>query len=70
MTNNRIGLTFLVIDDHEAILAGTVPALQEQYPGANIFKARDRLGAEQIIDRESPDLVMVDTILEAQGKKS
>ena len=70
MTNNRIGLTFLVIDDHEAILAGTVPALQEQYPGASIFKARDRQGAEHIIDRESPDLVMVDLSLPETPSKS
>ncbi|MDY6939272.1 MAG: response regulator transcription factor [Cyanobacteriota bacterium] len=63
MTNNRIELTFLVIDDHEAILAGTVPALQEQYACARIFKARDRYSAERIIERDSPDLVMVDLSL-------
>ena len=31
---------FLVIDDHEAILNGTLPALQNHYPNANIFTAQ------------------------------
>jgi DNA-binding NarL/FixJ family response regulator len=51
---------FLVIDDHEAILEGTLPALQAKYPAISIMTARDRLQAEQLIEFYSPELVTID----------
>jgi DNA-binding NarL/FixJ family response regulator len=51
---------FLVIDDHEAILEGTLPALQEKYPNAEIMTARDRQQAEELIDFYDPELVTID----------
>lgn len=51
---------FLVIDDHEVILEGTVPALQAQYPNAQISTAQTVQAAEQKIARDRPDLVIVD----------
>lgn len=54
---------FLVIDDHEAILAGTVPALQQRYPAAKITTAKDVQTAEQQIFSFPPDLVIVDISL-------
>ncbi|MEO0491123.1 MAG: response regulator transcription factor [Cyanobacteria bacterium J06635_15] len=54
---------FLVIDDHEAILEGTVPALQKQYPKAQISTAKTVQAAEWQILHRPPDLVIVDLSL-------
>ncbi|MEO0455921.1 MAG: response regulator transcription factor [Cyanobacteria bacterium P01_A01_bin.114] len=54
---------FLVIDDHEAILEGTVPALQARYPEVQISTAQNVQAAEWQIARQSPDLVIVDLSL-------
>jgi len=54
---------FIVIDDHEAILEGTVPALQQKYPIAEIITAQDAQTAEQLIERYQPDLAIVDLSL-------
>ncbi|MBE7384697.1 MAG: response regulator transcription factor [Leptolyngbya sp. SIO1E4] len=51
---------FLVVDDHEVILQGTVPALQEKYPDAQIKTAKDRQTALAIIELYGPDLVLLD----------
>ena len=40
---------FLVIDDHEAILAGIVSGLQNRYPTAEIVTAKDVESAEQAL---------------------
>jgi DNA-binding NarL/FixJ family response regulator len=40
-TEDSTKQTFLVVDDHEAILAGTVPALQQAYPEAEVLTASD-----------------------------
>lgn len=39
----------LVVDDHEAILNGTVPALQRQYPTAEILTARDLAETQKLL---------------------
>jgi DNA-binding NarL/FixJ family response regulator len=54
---------FLVIDDHEAILEGTVPALQAKYPMAEILTAKCQQEAEQRVKRYRPELVIVDLSL-------
>lgn len=54
---------FLVIDDHEAILEGTVPALRAKYPEVHISTAQTVQAAEQHIARHPPDLVIVDLSL-------
>lgn len=52
--------TFVVIDDHESVLEGTVNVLQQQYPTAKIVKAQTaKLAAEQIASVQ-PDLVLMD----------
>ena len=56
-------LRFLVIDDHEAILIGTVPALQQAYPQATIATAKDLKSAQIEIDQYPPDLIVVDLSL-------
>ena len=51
---------FLVIDDHDAILAGTLPALRHKYPQANIAIARTAQAAEQHIQTHCPDFAIID----------
>lgn len=51
---------FLVVDDHEAILEGTLPALHKQYPQTEIFTAQDRQNAQLKLEGYHPDLVIVD----------
>jgi DNA-binding NarL/FixJ family response regulator len=40
---------FLVVDDHEAILEGTVPALKKHYPTAEILTAQDIQTAQNLL---------------------
>ena len=54
---------FLVVDDHEAILAGTVPALQAKYPTVEILTAKNRQSAEQQVVLYRPDLAIIDLSL-------
>lgn len=51
---------FLVVDDHEAVLQGTVPALQKAYPQAEILTAQDYDTAIRLIDQIHPELMVVD----------
>jgi DNA-binding NarL/FixJ family response regulator len=59
---------FLVVDDHEAIIEGTVPALKKQYPTAEILTAQDRSTAQCLIEQFNPILIVIDLSLpEAQN---
>lgn len=51
---------FLVIDDHEAVLAGTLPALQQRYPQARIATATSAKSAKQQLAERPHDFVVVD----------
>lgn len=51
---------FLVVDDHEAILEGTVPALKRAYPTAEILTAQEIQTAQTQIGYYHPTLVMLD----------
>ncbi|MBW4582480.1 MAG: response regulator transcription factor [Tildeniella nuda ZEHNDER 1965/U140] len=52
--------TFLVVDDHEAILEGTVPALKRAYPTAEILTAQEIQTAQTQIGYYHPTLVVLD----------
>lgn len=52
--------TFLVVDDHEAILEGTVPALKREYETAAILTAQDLQTALTQIKLYHPVLIVVD----------
>ncbi|BAY50245.1 response regulator receiver domain protein (plasmid) [Scytonema sp. HK-05] len=54
---------FLVIDDHEAILEGTVPALKRSYPTAEIRTAQDVQTARTQLEYYYPTLVVIDLSL-------
>ena len=50
----------LVIDDHELVLDGTVQALKQQYPDADILTAQNSQTALNQLEYGQPDLVIVD----------
>ncbi len=54
---------FLIVDDHEAILEGTIPALRTKYPVADIFTAKDLQAAEKLVQQYHLNLVVVDLSL-------
>lgn len=54
---------FLIVDDHEAILEGTIPALRTKYPLADIFTAKDLQAAEKLVQQCHLNLVVVDLSL-------
>ena len=51
---------FVVIDDHESVLAGTIAALQQAYPNTEILTADNSLRAQELIRSMSPQFVMLD----------
>ena len=60
---------FLVVDDHESVLQGTVPALQTAYPQAEILTAKTCTDAVQAMEKVQPDLMVVDlSIPESAGE--
>ena len=52
--------TFVVLDDHAAVLAGTCSVLQEQYPDSKIATASTASEAASLVAESSPDLVVMD----------
>lgn len=51
---------FLIVDDHEAVLNGTVSAVQQQYKEADIRTAQTAQAAQQQIAGAPLDLVIMD----------
>lgn len=52
--------TFVVVDDHEAVLGGTVAALQAEYADAQIITASTGKEAAEQVAGAKPDLVVMD----------
>lgn len=64
-------LKFLVVDDHELILNGTIDLLKQYYPQAQIFTAKTTHTALQQVLVSQPDLVIVDLALpESPGESA
>lgn len=60
--------TFLVIDDHDLVLGGTVNLLKQEYPDVNVMIACTSQEALQKVESKQPDLVVADlAIPEAPG---
>jgi DNA-binding NarL/FixJ family response regulator len=55
--------TFLVVDDHEAILEGTVPAIERAYPEAEVLTASDIQMAKLQMGSHPPALIVLDLSL-------
>jgi DNA-binding NarL/FixJ family response regulator len=62
-TDSTIKQTFLVVDDHEAILEGTVPALQRAYSDAEVLTASDIQMAQLQMRSRQPLLIVLDLSL-------
>ena len=52
--------TFIVIDDHDAVLEGTCSVLKKQYPDAKILSATTGDAVEPMIADTKPDLIVMD----------
>ncbi len=53
-------LTFVVLDDHAAVLAGTCSVLQERYPDSKVATASTVTEAQALITDVPPDLFVMD----------
>ena len=60
-------LTILVVDDHESVLDGTILALKQQYPEAQILKAQTTQDAIAKIHSFKPNLIVMDLSLPKQA---
>ncbi|NET58931.1 MAG: response regulator transcription factor [Symploca sp. SIO2E6] len=62
-------LKLFVVDDHELMLGGTIGALRQQYPKAEILTAKTLQNALEQVARFQPDLAIIDvSIPETLGK--
>ncbi|HEY9748494.1 MAG TPA: response regulator transcription factor [Allocoleopsis sp.] len=55
--------TFLIVDDHESVLGGTVHILQQEYPQATIITAHNAQAALEQVAATQPNLVIVDLVM-------
>lgn len=62
--------TFIVVDDHELVLDGTVHALRQQYPDAHIIVAHFAAEALEQVELYRPDLIVVDLSMPDQAGQS
>ena len=53
-------MKFLVVDDHESVLNGTVEGLKRQYPEVEIHTAQTAQAAHDWIKKGQPDLLVMD----------
>ncbi|NEQ62608.1 MAG: response regulator transcription factor [Moorea sp. SIO4A1] len=57
---NTSNLKILVVDDHQLILKGTIKELSQQYPDAEIVKAKTAQQAQEEIANSNFDLLVMD----------
>lgn len=57
--------TFVVVDDHESVLGGTVAVLQKEYPDAQILTASTAEAAKERVNAATPDVVVMDLSIPA-----
>ncbi|MEO1351464.1 MAG: response regulator transcription factor [Cyanobacteria bacterium J06635_15] len=58
--SERQPTSIVIVDDHEAILEGTLSSLQKLYPETKFFTAQTAQAAKEKIDSIQPDLVVMD----------
>jgi DNA-binding NarL/FixJ family response regulator len=56
-------MKFLLVDDHEAILAGLLNALQQAYPDVEIITAHTAQEGLQQVEQVQPTLMIVDLVM-------
>ena len=59
-------LKILVVDDHEAVLGGTIDAINKQYPEASVFQAKTAERAIEQVNNQSLDLAITDLSIPAK----
>ena len=52
--------TFLIVDDHESVLGGTIDVLKKHYPTTIMAAAQTLISAQAHLDRGQPDLMLID----------
>ncbi|MEO1591082.1 MAG: response regulator transcription factor [Cyanobacteria bacterium J06632_22] len=52
--------TFVILDDHDMVLAGTCGILQNQYPDSQLLSARTAEQAKALVAEAHPDLLVMD----------
>jgi DNA-binding NarL/FixJ family response regulator len=71
MTPSRLRQQILVVDDHDAVLSGTVSALQKAYPEADIRTATTAQETQKTLSARVPELLVMDlSIPEKTGEPS
>ena len=71
MTASTERLDLLVVDDHEAVLGGTVSVLEKAYPNATIRTATTATAIKEDLERGLPDVLIMDlSIPAAPGEPS
>jgi DNA-binding NarL/FixJ family response regulator len=71
MTISHLRQQILVVDDHDAVLSGTVSALQKAYPEADIRTAGTAADTQDSLSARVPELLVMDlSIPEKVGKPS
>lgn len=58
----------VIVDDHEAVLAGTLSLLQKEYPETKFLTAQDAQSAKETIENSQPELAIMDLSIPAHAK--
>ena len=58
----------VIVDDHEAVLAGTLSLLQKEYPKTKFLTAQDAQSAKETIQQGQPDLAVMDLSIPADAQ--
>ena len=59
-------LRILIIDDHEAVIGGTIDAINKQYPEASVFQAKTAASALEQVNSLTLDLAITDLSIPAK----
>ncbi|MEM7062093.1 MAG: response regulator transcription factor [Cyanobacteria bacterium P01_B01_bin.77] len=58
----------VIVDDHEAVLAGTLSLLQKEYPETKFLTAQDAQSAKETIETGQPDVAVMDLSIPSTAK--
>ncbi len=59
--------SIVIVDDHEAILEGTLSILQKRYPEAKFYTTQNAQAAQEKIENVEPSLVVMDLSIPSTG---
>ncbi|MEM7062438.1 MAG: response regulator transcription factor [Cyanobacteria bacterium P01_B01_bin.77] len=70
MTSENSCKKILIVDDHEAILSGTISALSQEYPDTDICTANTAQSTQEQLSTELPDLLVMDLSIPENSQAS